>query len=64
MIIVTEKDWFNIGDGFKAITPLTKRRQVAEQTIVDGGSMKMLTEGIDFIVSDKEGSKYANETNN
>lgn len=64
MITVTEKQWFKIGDGFKTITPLTRRRQVAEQAIVRDGSMKMLTEGIDFIVSDKEGSRYADNTNN
>ncbi len=63
MITVTEKEWFNIGDGFKSITPLTQRRQVAEQAIVKGGSMKLLTEGIEFIVSDAEGSKYGNNTN-
>ncbi len=54
MITVTEKQWFEIGDGFKSITPLTKLRQVAQQAIVKDGTMKMLTEGIDFIVSDKE----------
>jgi hypothetical protein len=48
MIVVTQIQWFNIGDGFKSMTPLTKRRQVAEQSIVEGGSMKLLTEGIDF----------------
>ncbi len=64
MITVTKKQWFNIGDGFKKITPLTKLRQVAEEAIVEGGSMKMLTESIDFIVLDEEGSKHANNTNN
>ncbi len=59
MIEITEKAWFEIGDGFKSITPLTRRRQVAQQAIVKGGSMKLLTEGIDFVVSDKEGNKYA-----
>ncbi len=54
MITVTEKQWFEIGDGFKSITPLTKLRQVAQQAIVKDGTMKMLTEGIDFVVSDKE----------
>jgi hypothetical protein len=63
VITVTEQQWFEIGDGFKRITPLTKRRQVAEQAIVEDGTMKMLTEGIDFIVSDKEGSRYADNTN-
>ncbi len=63
MIVVTEKMWFNIGDGFKAVTPLTKRRQVAEQCIVEGGSMKLLTEGVNFIILDKEGKKYGNNTN-
>ncbi len=59
MIKVTEKQWFEIGDGFKTRTPLTERRQVAQAAIVEGGSMQMLTEGIDFTVSDKEGGQYA-----
>ncbi len=58
MIVVTEKQWFEIGDGFKGITPLTERRQVAEQAIVKGGSMKMLTEGINFVIQDKEGVNF------
>ena len=64
MIKVTEKEWFNIGDGFKGYTALTGRRQVAEEAIVKGGTMKMLTEGINFIVDDKEGRKYADKINN
>ncbi len=64
MIKVTKQRWFEIGDGFKGITPLTVRRQVAEECIVKDGSRRMLTEGVHFYVDDEEGSKYANKTNN
>ncbi len=63
MIEITEIDWFEIGDGFEGITPLTRRRQVAEQAIDKAGSMKLLTEGIDFIVLDKEGKRYGYKAN-
>ncbi len=60
MIKVTEKQWFEIGDGFKGMTPLTLRRQVAEECLVkDSNSRRMLTEGVNFIIDDEEGRKYA-----
>ncbi len=64
LIIVTEKRWFEIGDGFKGMTPLTVRRQVAEECLVEGGSRRMLTEGVHFYVDDEEGRKYADPNNN
>ncbi len=63
MIEISEKQWFEIGDGFKAVTPCTFRRQVAEQCIVEGGSMKLLTEGVNFVILDKEGRKYGDKAN-
>ncbi len=64
MIKVTKQRWFEIGDGFKSITPLTKRRQVAEECIVKDGTRRMLTEGVNFYVEDEEGSQYADINNN
>ena len=65
MIVVTKQKWFEIGDGFKGITPLTKRRQVMEEFLVENGSSRrMLTEGVNFYVDDDEGRKYAEDSIN
>ncbi len=64
MIKVSKQKWFEIGDGFKGITPITERRQVAEECLVLGGTRRMLTEGVNFYVEDEEGSQYADINNN
>ncbi len=65
MIAVTKQKWSEISNGSKGITPLTKRRQVMEECLVENGSgRRMLTEGVNFYVDDEEGRKYAEDSIN
>lgn len=65
MVTVTEKEWKHIPDSRKHTTPLTRRRQMLWNNPANPHVEEIwLTEGIDFIVSDKEGGRYADNTNN
>lgn len=65
LITITEKEYKELSPDKKQITPLVKRRQMIysnpENPHVDE---KWITEGINFIISDKEGESNEDKTNN
>ncbi len=63
MIKVTKQEWKMIAKDYKGRTPLTNLRQVFGGCIAEGGGTDLYTEGIDFIISDKEDSKHGNNVN-
>ncbi len=65
MLTITAEEWEKTSASKKNLTPLTKRRQLLWNNKQNPHVDELwLTEGISFIISDKEGSKYANNTNN
>lgn len=63
MITVSEKEWKDIPERDKRVTPLTGLRQYLWSNPEDRAERMWITESINFIISDKEGSRYADNTN-
>ncbi len=65
LITVTEQEWKQLSPDKKQVTPLTKRRQMIYSNPSNPHvDEKWITEGINFIVSDKEGEKYEDKASN